>query len=75
MSFILTSCMIKSNDENKNIYEAPENSYSYSAESEKNEKPHKKRGFLKAVAFILSLVIVGAGSVQVYKYAEKNPKA
>lgn len=62
------------NDENKNIYEAPENSYSYSAESEKNEKPHKKRGFLKAVAFILSLVIVGAGSVQVYKYAEKNPK-
>ncbi len=62
------------NDENKNIYEAPENSYSYSAEPEKNEKPRKNRGFLKAVAFVLSLVIVGAGSVQVYKYAEKNPK-
>lgn len=62
------------NDENKNIYEAPENSYSYSAESEKSEKPRKNRGFLKAVAFVLSLVIVGAGSIQVYKYAEKNPK-
>jgi len=60
--------------ENKNIYDAPENSYSYSADSEKDKKPRKKSGFLKAAAFILSLVIVGAGSIQVYKYAEKSPK-
>ncbi len=71
-AFIMT--YNNNNDENKNIYEASENSYSYSAEPEKTEKPHKKGGFLKAVAFVLSLVIVGAGSVQVYKYAEKNPK-
>lgn len=61
-------------NENKDIYNAPENSYSYSSDTENTEKPHKKRSFLKAVAFILSLVIVGAGSVQVYKYTEKNPK-
>jgi len=62
------------NNENKNIYDAPENSYSYSVNFENTEKPRKKRGILKALAFVLSLVIVGAGSIQVYKYAEKNPK-
>lgn len=61
-------------NENKDIYNAPENSYSYSSDTENTEKPHKKRSFFKAVAFILSLVIVGAGSVQIYKYTEKNPK-
>lgn len=52
----------------------PENSYSYSSNSEISEKPKKKRTFLKTVAFIMSLVVVGAGSVQVYKYMEKSPK-
>lgn len=64
----------RNNMDNKDVYDAPENSYSYSSSSDNNEKPRKKRPFLKAAAFVLALVIVGAGSIQVYKYTEKNPK-
>ncbi len=47
--------------------DSPAASYAYVSEnSAKNKKPRKNRG-LKAVAFVLSLAIVGFGSVQGYK--------
>jgi serine protease Do len=64
------------NENENNIFEAQENSYTYSPNSGNNEnKPKKKkRPVLKALAFVLSLVVVGAGSIQIYKYSEKSPK-
>lgn len=51
----------------------PSSSYSYVSEnsSYSNKKPKKHNG-LKIAAIILSMGIVGAGSIQVYKYIDAN---
>lgn len=64
-------------DETKNESQPIENSYSYTYSADEHDtdgaKPKKKkRGFLKAVAFILCMAIVGAGSVKGYQYFEKH---
>ena len=45
---------------------------SYAYVSENAPKPKKKHSFLKAVAFVLCLAIVGVGSVQGYKIYRDN---
>lgn len=64
-------------DETKNESQPIENSYSYTYSADEHDtdgaKPKKKkRGFLKAVAFILCMAIVGTGSVKGYQYFEKH---
>ncbi|CDF00546.1 trypsin-like serine proteases typically periplasmic contain C-terminal PDZ domain [Ruminococcus sp. CAG:624] len=64
-------------DETKNESQPIENSYSYTYSAGEHDtdgaKPKKKkRGFLKAVAFILCMAIVGTGSVKGYQYFEKH---
>lgn len=64
-------------DEAKNESQPIENSYSYTYSADEHDtdgaKPKKKkRGFLKAVAFILCMAIVGTGSVKGYQYFEKH---
>lgn len=64
-------------DETKNESQPIENSYSYTYSADEHDtdgaKPKKKkRGFLKAVAFILCIAIVGTGSVKGYQYFEKH---
>ena len=64
-------------DETKNQSQPIENSYSYTYSADEHDtdgaKPKKKkRGFLKAVAFILCMAIVGTGSVKGYQYFEKH---
>lgn len=51
------------NDDNNN-----QNSSSFIYENNSSPKQPKKHTGLKVVAFVLSLVIVGGGSIQVYKY-------
>ena len=58
-------------NENENLQESS-NSYSYVSENSASPKKPKKHTGLKAVAFLLCLAIVGGGSVQVYKYIDKN---
>lgn len=64
-------------DETKNESQPIENSYSYTYSADEHDtdgaKPKKKkRGFIKAVAFILCMAIVGTGSVKGYQYFEKH---
>ena len=64
-------------DETKNESQPIENYYSYTYSADEHDtdgaKPKKKkRGFLKAVAFILCMAIVGTGSVKGYQYFEKH---
>ena len=64
-------------DDTKNESQPIENSYSYTYSADEHDtdgaKPKKKkRGFLKAVAFILCMAIVGTGSVKGYQYFEKH---
>lgn len=47
-------------------------SCSYVSENNLDNKKKKKHLGLKAVALILSMVIVGGGSIQVYKYVNEN---
>ena len=70
---------LNNNFENQNEYQPPvENSYSYSSNfSEQTDntatKPKKKkRGFLKAIGFILCMAVVSSGSIIGYRYFEKN---
>lgn len=51
-----------------------ENSYRYSAVPESpTAKPKKKgKGFLKAIAFVLCMAIVGSGSILVYRQFDKD---
>lgn len=65
--------------DNFNDYTNPEepqennNSCSYVSEnSSPQSKPPKKHRGLKTIAFILCMAIVGAGSVQAYKYIDAN---
>jgi len=51
------------NDDNNS-----QNSSSFIYENNSSPKKPKKHTGLKAVAFVLSMVVVGGGSVQVYKY-------
>lgn len=61
------------NDPNNNLSDDYSGSYSYVSEnSSVSHKKNKKHNGLKITAFILSLAIVGAGSIQVYKYVEAN---
>ena len=61
------------NDPNNNLSDDYSGSYSYVSEnSSVSHKKNKKHSGLKITAFILSLAIVGAGSIQVYKYVEAN---
>ncbi len=55
------------NDENNN-----NNSSSFIYQNNSSPKKPKKHTGLKAVAFVLSMVIVGGGSVQVYKYMNSD---
>lgn len=54
------------NDDNNN--QNNQNSSSFIYENNSSPKKPKKHTGLKAVAFVLSMVVVGGGSVQVYKY-------
>ncbi|MDE5583849.1 MAG: trypsin-like peptidase domain-containing protein [Ruminococcus sp.] len=60
------------NDDN-NLSDSHDSSvYTYENNSRPNKKTKKKHTGLKAVTFILCLVIAGGGSIQVYKYLNEN---
>lgn len=55
------------NDDNNN-----QNSSSFIYENNSSPKQPKKHTGLKVVAFVLAMVIVGGGSIQIYKYTNAD---
>lgn len=66
------------NQQNNNQDDSNGSAYSYTSpvtSDASDKKPKKKKPFfLKAIAFVVCMAFVGAGSIECYKYAEKNPK-